>query len=50
MSDFIEKDVYEQLDFSIYHISLLKQVANKPGSRSDLLQNIANIASTISET
>jgi hypothetical protein len=50
VSDFIEKEVYEQLDFSIYHLDLLRHQASKPSTRSDLLQNIAHIASLIVAT
>ncbi len=50
VSDFIEKEVYEQLDFSIYNLDLLRQAASKPSSHSDLLHNISIIATLIATT
>jgi hypothetical protein len=50
VSDFLDKEVYEQLDFSIFNLDLLQKAASKPSPRQDLLLNISHIATLIASS
>ena len=48
--DFIDKDVYKQIDHSIFNLELLQMVAKRHPNYEAILTNIYSVALLISQT